>query len=284
MSHNIFGYIVKREDFSKRFLEMVPHRDLKQGFVFIPDSQELIDNFLWISKKKEISELEVVASFSEDQCAAWVETDYFGGMGEQGASIFLKGAVEHFPENINGALKLLGVSKEPGNDLFDSVGLGDFRHNHEIIDDFRKKEENATVMPETLTGRLIQLAERWYVDHSVRDGNSFIKELVPLCGEDSNLSLFSDSRGRMLNRFQTVKFNIINEGGLRVAKILWPSDEEKDLNRELRTGENIYKLFEDFFEGKILYDEMVALIFLALSRARSEGHTAGWDAATKKKI
>jgi hypothetical protein len=63
---------------------------------------------------------------------AYIETDYFGGHGDQAATVFLRGQrVLRRPRAaigpINDALALLGVATSPLGDAFDTVGLGRYR-------------------------------------------------------------------------------------------------------------------------------------------------------------
>lgn len=60
---------------------------------------------------------------------ALVETDYFGGVGEQFATVYENG-VRRFnvtEGGINKALGLIGVEKAHGKDEFETVGLGKYR-------------------------------------------------------------------------------------------------------------------------------------------------------------
>lgn len=68
---------------------------------------------------------------------AVIYTDYFGGVGDQYATVFNKGVVT-MPETINGinkALKQIGVMNKPGFDEFDTLGLGMYR----TFDDYFEK-------------------------------------------------------------------------------------------------------------------------------------------------
>jgi len=61
----------------------------------------------------------------------YVETEYFGGMGEQCSAVFSseKGPVmEKGKDAINKALRRVGFSAQPGMDEFDSIGLSRLRH------------------------------------------------------------------------------------------------------------------------------------------------------------
>jgi hypothetical protein len=62
---------------------------------------------------------------------AFVETEYFGGAGDQACVVWQGGGRVLGPVrgsgSINRALRLLGVTAFPGKDEFDSVGLGSYR-------------------------------------------------------------------------------------------------------------------------------------------------------------
>ncbi|WP_125461708.1 MULTISPECIES: hypothetical protein [Rhodomicrobium] len=64
---------------------------------------------------------------------ALIETDYFGGAGEQCAAVYcgLTIAMPATPDGINAALKLLGVKRKSDVDEFDTIGLG----RHRSFDD-----------------------------------------------------------------------------------------------------------------------------------------------------
>lgn len=63
---------------------------------------------------------------------AYIETDYFGGVGTQAGVLYENGRVSIGPRSgdgtINLLLKELGVWCEPGKDAFDSLNLGRYRH------------------------------------------------------------------------------------------------------------------------------------------------------------
>lgn len=70
---------------------------------------------------------------------AYVETDYFGGEGEQGAAVAQEGRLVFGPTlgdgSINHALRLLGAAGHAGRDEFDAVGLGRRRGNDGWLDE-----------------------------------------------------------------------------------------------------------------------------------------------------
>ena len=142
--------------------------ELPQGFAMLPLSPNTLD-FLLNSPERGDSKLlegfefldsQMVALFkklSSDEFVAYVETEYFGGTGGQGAIVFKGGEqiyVGHdsdfedgklIPQSelnarslddraINGALKLLGVKKSVADlDEFDALHLGDYRETEDWI-------------------------------------------------------------------------------------------------------------------------------------------------------
>lgn len=64
-----------------------------------------------------------------------IETDYFGGFGKQLAKIYSnRNFIFVLDENpINKALQYLDVKAEKGYDEFDTLGLGKFRTNDDIL-------------------------------------------------------------------------------------------------------------------------------------------------------
>ncbi|WP_139228608.1 hypothetical protein [Planctomicrobium piriforme] len=70
---------------------------------------------------------------------AYIETDYFGGTGSQGAAVYSNGKPlmqsegSELADPINKALELIGVRSE-GSDRFDALGLGNFRSNDAIFE------------------------------------------------------------------------------------------------------------------------------------------------------
>lgn len=68
---------------------------------------------------------------------AIIGTDYFGGMGSQFANVFI-GSENADPDmrKINQALKFLGVTADPGQDEFDTVGLSNIRRMPEYLEKY----------------------------------------------------------------------------------------------------------------------------------------------------
>ncbi|WP_196884895.1 hypothetical protein [Aureivirga sp. CE67] len=76
---------------------------------------------------------------------ALIQTDYFGGFGEQYAAYFENGEKVLHNVTINEALKELGVRRSEELDEFDTINLGEYRHaEYYYWDDgnFADKKEN----------------------------------------------------------------------------------------------------------------------------------------------
>lgn len=117
---------------------------LPQGFALLFLTEELFDD---IEERKDIkntlnNEFEfftsAVSSVMEDHSSkgklAYIETEYFGGVGGQGGVLYVDGKMKIAPtwENdiggiINRVLSGLGVIKTNNNDEFDSIHLCNYR-------------------------------------------------------------------------------------------------------------------------------------------------------------
>jgi hypothetical protein len=143
MTHHISGYIAKEENLKtlieKNKLENAHIIRLNWGgFSFLPYSYALCDELHANGKKK----LHKLADFP----IVWVETDYFGGGGDQGAK-FWENGVRIFKKMksygaIDDALKLLGIVAEEGNDEFDTLELGKYRTNGDWLRSIGKDYPN----------------------------------------------------------------------------------------------------------------------------------------------
>ena len=69
---------------------------------------------------------------SRDHPLGYIETDYFGGHGTQAGVLLERGEVVLGPAEgegtINRVLRALGVVSKAGQDEFDTLGLGSYRH------------------------------------------------------------------------------------------------------------------------------------------------------------
>jgi len=106
----------------------------------IPPPQDYFGgDFIYVSKQL----VELIRGLSADHSIAYIETEYFGGVGSQSAFAFQRGE-EVFPptssrDAINDALAAIGVDfTQTGLDEFESVGLHHFRSNEAAKDVIRK--------------------------------------------------------------------------------------------------------------------------------------------------
>lgn len=80
--------------------------------------------------------------FSKGRMVASINTDYFGGPGDQSAKLWKDGKliyenstrVNEWDTPINDALDKMGVTPKNGCDNFDTVGLGRYRKNEDFYD------------------------------------------------------------------------------------------------------------------------------------------------------
>lgn len=125
---------------------------LNQNKYLIPLTDELFDELqtLFQSDKSEShSEFwklsSAVESFGKALWAegpvVYVETEYFGGVGKQAATVWDEGKQLMSPQkadigSINEGLKFIGVVCESEFDEFDSVGLGRYRNNEDWTEQY----------------------------------------------------------------------------------------------------------------------------------------------------
>ena len=114
------------------------------GFALIPITDELLDEVgasgasgQFVKFTPAIADWLRVISASAP--AAYIEAEFFGGMGGQGATVWARGeqllAPTHDTEAINIALRLLGISHGTSHDEFEAVGLPRHRHTDDWLDD-----------------------------------------------------------------------------------------------------------------------------------------------------
>lgn len=159
MGHHVQAIIVpmaSADAISQAWPEL-PRANLNGGFVAFPVDADLIDNRIApdVTPGTADNQLILLTNGFHEQLRilscqsqlAYVETDYFGGVGGQGALVMRDGK-EIMPPTwrtsgaINDALALIGVRRKLMRDEFDTVGLGDIRSNDdlvEMIDDQRNR-------------------------------------------------------------------------------------------------------------------------------------------------
>lgn len=114
--------------------------DLRDGWQLIPledddldslglDFSQVAHGFTYLSRAL----IEFCADLSQLGPLVYFETDYFGGMGTQGAAAFSGGSIA--PSSpltgngaINSTLRSVGVTSKSGVDVFDYIGLSRHRH------------------------------------------------------------------------------------------------------------------------------------------------------------
>jgi len=101
-----------------------------------PDVQDSADPVLW---KLSGPVAFVAEQLSQHGPVAYVETEYFGGTGEQAATVWESGNLRMPPTKapsgpINSALRIMGVSPGLMHDEFEAVGLGRNRNNDDWLE------------------------------------------------------------------------------------------------------------------------------------------------------
>jgi len=132
------------------FLHSANTITLPQDFGLIPLTDALHDEIVAANPTATGEELEafvflspaiqqLLQTHAQSGPIAYVETNYFGGVGTQSAILYADGKVKEGPLQtkrigaINQVLHRLGVKRSLAKDEFDTLGLGSFRNN----DDFK---------------------------------------------------------------------------------------------------------------------------------------------------
>ena len=113
------------------------------------------------------AELAFLARLSAGGAAAFIDTNYFGGDGNQGAIAARDGSIVFGPRTapsgvVNQALRLLGVTCQKDDfDEFDALGLGRFRDNAKIIRAYLQSNWLRAwfVLPESYLSKLEEMAD-----------------------------------------------------------------------------------------------------------------------------
>lgn len=150
MGHYISGIVAKsdalREFASSRNLH--PAASLACGLAFLPLSDEHLDALFpdqgqFDDSMTYLSEAlkEALTEFSAGVPVAYIETEYFGGQGAQGATVYDRGHCVFGPITnevgaISDAMRLLGVTVAPGqHDEFEAAGFCRHRNNEDWIEE-----------------------------------------------------------------------------------------------------------------------------------------------------
>ena len=146
MGHHINGIIAEGDYLDGLAIELGLRRPtrLTRNFRFLPLDDDELDrlfsepgpydgHFTYLSEAL----LSLILEHSRRQPLAYIETEYFGGLGDQSAVLARDGTIAFGPAEgpgtINHALQLMGVTASvPGLDEFDTIGLGWVRNNDDI--------------------------------------------------------------------------------------------------------------------------------------------------------
>ncbi len=151
MTHAIQGLILARSTVDALAVDHVhPVPLTAAGLAFVPMTDALFDHLralfptttggeppeFWKLSAAGVAWLERVSAAGP---VAYVETEYFGGHGDQAAGVWESGRITFGPRRahigpINEALKRLGVNRTEKQDEFDVAGLGRYRRT----DDWRR--------------------------------------------------------------------------------------------------------------------------------------------------
>jgi hypothetical protein len=151
MGHHIQAIIAPMEtaDAISRDWPELPRLDRDGGFSIFPVDAALIDQRIAPDKTPTITGdqfmlltngfRDVLRTLSRGGQLAYVETEYFGGVGGQGALVYREGneimpPTWHESGPINDALKLIGLKRGVCADEFAAAGLGLVRDNDRILE------------------------------------------------------------------------------------------------------------------------------------------------------
>ena len=156
MGHYISGIVAKRDKLTSFTAtnDLHPAATLTNGLGFLPLSDdhldllfpaqgEFDDSMTYLSDALKTT----LADLSSDGIVAYIETEYFGGQGAQGATVYDRGQCVYGPitndaSPISEAMKLLGVAVEPGqHDEFEAVGFCRHRNNEDWIEEATQNQQ-----------------------------------------------------------------------------------------------------------------------------------------------
>lgn len=129
MGHCISVYLIKREELRNESID-----NIIDGETLNIKFTQLGGNILATTYIPNVKE------FREGKTITKISTDYFGGMGDQSANLwvnseFIYDKCDEYDNisPINYVLRMMGVIRNGSNDEFDTIGLGNYRSN----DDFK---------------------------------------------------------------------------------------------------------------------------------------------------
>lgn len=129
----------------------------RQGFVIIPIDADFIDSATEARPPKSTDTFMLLTGAFHDLLRelsrfgplGYIETEYFGGVGGQGAAVYSDRQVIMEPDwresgPINRALELIGVNRGPLGDRFSALGLGAYRSNDDLVNAAIRAETSAS--------------------------------------------------------------------------------------------------------------------------------------------
>lgn len=137
MTHHISGFIGPTEHLKNNTKDLSNAEVilLTQGMSFLPLNEDLYKEINYTFHKN--LPMKWLVNRFRSMPFVWIETDYFGGSGTQSAIIWQNGKKKRLRSvngnNIDNALKLLGVKCDGNMDEFDTLGLGNYRTNEEWV-------------------------------------------------------------------------------------------------------------------------------------------------------
>ena len=154
MGHCIQALIATPEiaDHLQAAYPQLPRVVARQGFVILPIDADFIDSVTEARPPQSTDTFMLLTDAFQDflrelsrfGSVAYIETEYFGGVGGQGAAVYSDRKVMMEPEwgesgPINRALVILGVNRALLGDRFSAFGLGVYRSNDDLIDAATKR-------------------------------------------------------------------------------------------------------------------------------------------------
>jgi hypothetical protein len=130
--HSISVFLINKKELRNEKIDSLNGDNILSKVKFIEMNEDILaTTSLYSLPLKE---------FIKDKTIAEIETDYFGGMGHQRATLKVNGKVvysesDEFSWNktpINDVLKMMGVVRKQGMDEFDTIGLRKYRKNEDF--------------------------------------------------------------------------------------------------------------------------------------------------------
>ena len=128
--HSISVFLLKKEEIRNEKIESLKGDKTLTQIKFTEMNEGILAT----------TEIPNFKEFSKDKTIAKIETDYFGGSGEQYAKLYVDGVKKYDDSDvfdysktpINDVLKIMDVVKKTGMDEFDTIGLGKYRTNSDF--------------------------------------------------------------------------------------------------------------------------------------------------------